>query len=201
MSAFKNIAGQTFGEWYVIKFSHKDKQNRAHWLCRCNLCGKEDTVSSSSLLNGSSTKCRSCGTRIGKQKKYSGDQVKIMFKGMKQRCYNKKARSYSNYGARGIAICDEWLNNPESFYDWAYANGYAEGMSIERINNNENYRPDNCTFISKHDQSKNRSISIMITINGTTKCLTDWCREYKANPSTVKWRHNHGMEWIDALTS
>lgn len=200
MSAKKDLTNQTFGYMYVMYQNGVNNQKHAIWHCKCLLCGNEKDVVSSSLIRGKSTKCRSCATSLSKMKEYSHDSVKILFKGMKQRCYNPNTRSFVNYGARGITICDEWLDNPISFYDWAYSNGYKKGMSIERKDVNKGYSPDNCMFIPKNEQSKNRTVSIMITIDNKTLCLTDWCRIYNKNVSTVKHRHDkQGMSWIDAL--
>ena len=190
-----------FGDWIVVKFSHINKQNRAYWICRCRLCDTEKPISSSSLIRGDSTKCRKCATRLSHTMEYSHDPVKIIFKGMKQRCYNPNTHSYKNYGARGITICDEWLNNPNSFYMWAYDNGYSQGLSIERIDVSMGYYPENCKFISKSDQSKNKTNTIMITIDGETKCLADWAKLYNINYNTVRMRiKNYHMNPIEALT-
>lgn len=80
--------------------------------------------------------------------------------GMKQRCYNPNRRSYKNYGGKGITICEDWLSDTNNFYKWALANGYEEGLSIERLDNDKGYYPDNCTWIPLEDQYKNRSYEI-----------------------------------------
>lgn len=201
MSAFKDLSGKTFGCWEVIKLSHITSSNHSYWVCKCNMCNNTHTVESSSLISGRSTKCRSCATTRAKKKSFSKDPIKKVFMGMKQRCYNKNTRSYSNYGAKGIAICDEWLTNPESFYQWAYNNGYSKGLSIERKDISKDYSPDNCIFIPKNEQSKNRSVSIMVTINDKTMCLSDWCKEYNISLSLVKYRtEKKGMTYEQALS-
>ena len=200
MSAFKDLTGQRFGNWFVESFCGKNARNQAIYNCRCLNCGNVKQVIGASLLNGSSTQCRACATRKSHTKPFSRDPIKVVFKGMKQRCYNPNNSRYSAYGGRGIDICNEWLTSPETFYEWAYQNGYSKGMSIERIDINQGYSPENCKFIPFSEQSKNRSMSIMITIDNTTKCLSDWCRDYNINVNTVKARHNqYGMSWLDAL--
>ena len=78
-----------------------------------------------------------------------------IYQGMKQRCYNTKRPHYKYYGGRGIVICDEWLNNPQAFYDWSMANGYQENLTIDRINNDGNYEPQNCRWVSMKEQATN----------------------------------------------
>jgi hypothetical protein len=84
------------------------------------------------------------------------------FKGMKARCYRKKDIHYCAYGGRGITICKEWLDNPKSFYDWALANGWKEGLTIERIDVNGNYCPENCKWIPMSEQYKNKQTPYQI---------------------------------------
>lgn len=201
MSTFKDLSGQHYSDWDVVSFYGLNARKHAMFLCRCTKCGQEKVVVGSSLLNGSSRQCRSCATKLSRTNDYSGDPIKTVFMGMKQRCYNQNHRSYPKYGGVGITICDEWLSNPLSFYKWAYDNGYSHGLSIERIDVGMPYSPDNCKFIPLSEQAKNRTMSIMITIDGETKCLADWCKQYGMNPGTVKHRHHkQHMNWKEALT-
>lgn len=77
---------------------------------------------------------------------------------MKQRCYNKNCKSYTNYGGRGIEICTEWYNAPKEFIEWALGNRYKKGLDIDRINNDNNYKPSNCRFVTASDNLRNRRI-------------------------------------------
>ena len=201
-SKFIDLTNKNFGYWKVLKFVGKNTRNHAVWLCLCTLCGKEKEVISTSLVNGKSTKCRSCSNSEAHRKSFANDPIKFIFKGMKQRCYNPNVRSYKNYGAKGITVCKEWLSEPIRFYEWAYANGYGKGMSIERKDVTKGYSPQNCCFIPKEEQSKNRSVFIMVTINNKTKCLSDWARIYNINASTVKARVRlYGMTYEEALST
>ena len=120
---------------------------------------------------------------------------------MKARCYDGNHKSYDNYGGRGIKIYTEWLNNPTSFYNWAYENGYDAGMTIERIDSDEGYNPSNCKFIPLKEQSSNRRSNNYIDIGGQVKTLSEWCRIYKINRNTVKSRIRRGMTPEEALKS
>lgn len=103
-------------------------------------------------------KCKKCEqkSRVTHGKSY--EPIYDVWKLMKQRCYNKKNPEYKNYGARGICVCDDWKNSFESFNQWASKNGYREGLSIDRINNNLGYHPDNCRFVEQIIQSRNTRV-------------------------------------------
>ena len=118
---------------------------------------------------------------------------------MKQRCSNPHNKSYKNYGARGISVCDEWINSYPAFYEWAIKSGYKKGLTIERIDNNKDYSPENCKWISKAAQSKNRRNVIVITYKGKTQCLADWARELGISRATIKSRLDQGRTVEEAF--
>ena len=166
MSALKNIEGKTFGNWLVLYRNGSSKNKSAIWRCRCLLCGQEKDVVGLSLINGHSTKCRACVPKTTLSKPHRGTRLYHIYSAMKQRCTNPKNKSYSNYGGRGISMCNEWLNNPDAFIEWAIANGYNDGLTIDRIDNNRNYSPENCRWIPSSIQSSNRRSCIHIEYNG-----------------------------------
>lgn len=108
---------------------------------------------------------------------------------MKSRCYNENLRSFRDYGTRGIKVCDEWKNSYESFRDWATSNGYQDGLSIERIDVNGNYTPDNCTFIKLEEQAVNKR-NTLLTVFGVTKPKKVWARENNMTLPTLSSRLN-----------
>lgn len=118
---------------------------------------------------------------------------------MIQRCSNKNHGSYKNYGGRGISVCHEW-NDYELFAMWAFESGYADNLTIDRIDNNGNYEPSNCRWATMKEQICHRRNSRNITINGITKTLKEWAIEYGINPKTVYYRVNRGMDAVEALT-
>lgn len=193
-----DLTGKKFGEWVVIKETkNKTSSGNFKWLCRCS-CGREFEVDGNSLRGGYSTRCVHCVGKLRKTK-YTGDPIKTVFMGMKQRCQYERHIKYKDYGGRGIKVCDEWLENPEKFYEWAYLNGYKKGLTIDRIDNNQGYSPENCRFIPHAEQMKNRRNVYRITINGETDTLTGWCKRKGLIYSTVRARIAKGIPIMTAL--
>lgn len=110
---------------------------------------------------------------------------------MKQRCFNKNSSDYDRYGGRGIAVCEEWKNCYKEFHDWAIANGYNDELSIDRIDNDGDYEPDNCQWITMAQQARNKRNSHMITHNGETKTLAEWAEDMDIESSLLRYRLKH----------
>lgn len=115
-----------------------------------------------------------------------------IFAHMKERCYDINNKDYHMYGGRGIKICDNWLNDFQAFYNWAMENGYRDDLTIDRINNNDNYDPNNCMWATKKQQARNTRRNRLITINNETKCLAEWCEILNLKYDTVKRRLYRG---------
>lgn len=115
------------------------------------------------------------------------------------RCYYPTTNGYQRYGGRGIKICDEWINNPQNFYDWAIDNGYENGLTLDRIDVNGNYEPNNCRWVTKEEQDNNRRTNRKITYKNITKTLSQWAREYNINIVTLSDRLKTGMTIDEAL--
>lgn len=117
------------------------------------------------------------------------------------RCYNSHVRSYANYGARGIKMCPEWKESFSLFREWALENGYADHLTIDRIDVNGDYSPENCRWVTLREQCLNRRNNHYVTINGETKPLDEWSKLYGLNPKTVRSRLHLGWEVVSALTT
>jgi hypothetical protein len=111
---------------------------------------------------------------------------------MKQRCRNTNNKNYRDYGGRGIKICDEWLHDFQTFYDWAMANGYHEGLSIDRVDVNGAYNPSNCRWISQKEQTNNMRKNVIFEHNGESHSMADWCRIYGIKYQTAQSRYHSG---------
>ena len=111
---------------------------------------------------------------------------------MKNRCSNPKVERYKHYGGRGITICDEWTNSFEAFRDWAMTHGYADGLSIDRIDANGNYCPENCRWVDETIQANNKRNNLFVEINGERKTVGEWARITGIGYSTIIRRYRQG---------
>lgn len=124
----------------------------------------------------------------------------LRWKAMLERCYYPHNKAYSHYGGRGIEVCAEWRHDFKAFYDWAIENGWDESLTLDRIDNDGNYCPENCRWISMKEQCRNRSNNVNITIDGVTKAEVCWCEEYGISRSAFRNRIRRGMSPKMALT-
>lgn len=122
---------------------------------------------------------------------------------MKSRCLNPNNKRWGRYGGRGIRVCDHWSDNYWAFHQWAMANGYGDGMSIDRIDPNGNYSPYNCQWIPLEEQAKNRCRKRLITAFGETKTLSEWTKDSRCrvNRITIHSRLKAGCPAELAITS
>lgn len=104
---------------------------------------------------------------------------------MIERCYKKSNESYRLYGAKGIRICDEWLNNPSLFEEWALSNGYEENLTIDRIDSSKNYCPENCRWITREENSRWKSTTRHIDVNGTVHSGREWASILNLNTNVI----------------
>jgi site-specific DNA-methyltransferase (adenine-specific) len=170
---FIDLTGQKFTRLTVLRRGENNKQGQARWLCQCE-CGKETLVKTTELIH---EKVKSCGCLLSENAKKNGQELWTthnlisknkrlyrIWKGMKQRCYNKDAPSYYRYGGKGILVYDNWLIYPP-FYDWAILHGYKDNLTLDRIDNNGNYEPKNCRWDTWTQQANNKSNSKPFNIN------------------------------------
>lgn len=122
-----------------------------------------------------------------------------IWKHIKQRCCNRNNSAYKNYSGREITICNEWLNDFMTFYNWAIINGYHDGLTIERIDVNGNYEPNNCKWATQKQQCNNRRSNVYLTYNSKTQTMKQWSEELNINYSTIRQRHRNGYSDKECL--
>lgn len=190
---FKDISGQKFGRLTALYRLHNTK-GRTKWLCACD-CGNLSEVNLYNLQSGSSKSC-GCLIKTNHYTKHSQSNTRLykIWRTMKLRCYNKNASNYNHYGARNIAVCREWKDNFQAFYDWSMSHGYKDNLTIDRINVNGNYSPNNCRWVDMTTQIRNRRNTKYVTYKGVTKPLKEWC-EILGIKYSATWNRINILNW------
>jgi len=193
----KDLTGRKFGKWTVLEraspVKRKDGRVMRYWLCKCS-CDKGTTriVLERSLLDGTSTSCGCNRADTSKERKInsthgmSTSRLYAIYKHMHHRCYNQNDINYKNYGGRGITVCDEW-HTFESFCEWANLNGYSDDLSIDRIDVDKWYAPDNCRWSDSKTQANNKTNNRRYTYHGETHTIAEWARIYEIDYKLL-WR-------------
>lgn len=196
MTYRKELKGQRFGKLLVIEEDGRIGSNVA-WICKCD-CGNVTRVRANSLLTGNTTSC-GCG-RIEAITKHNMTNTKLfnVWRTMKERCNNKSYRQYKDYGGRGISLCDEW-EEFKPFMEWSLENGYKEGLSIDRIDNDGNYCPENCRWTTVRVQSRNRRANRILEYGGEKHCVAEWSEILGVRANTIFWRLSQGWSTEEAL--
>ena len=186
----KDLTNQRFGRLIAIQPYGKTPNGNITWLCRCD-CGNEHIAASGKLLQG---KVKSCGcyAKVAKGRNLVkhgltvGGKPRIftVWNDMKARCLNPNNISFKHYGGRGITVCEEWLTF-SNFYEWALANGYNDNLQIDRINNDGNYEPDNCRFVTRKQNIWNQPNTKIIACNGISLPLSEWARTLHCAKETI----------------
>ena len=173
-----DLTGKRFGKLTAVSFDHMSG-TRSYWKCICD-CGCTCVVGADHLKKGDKLDC-GCENRkkappIHAKHNMSNTRLYTIWALMKYRCCNPLRKEYHRYGGRGIKVCDEWMEF-DSFIQWALENGYSDGLTLDRVNNDGNYEPSNCRWVTRHDQAYNKSTNRHITHKGATKTITQWAIE------------------------
>lgn len=195
--------GDKFGHWTVIGEAVKGSGYHKNYLCQCDCEEKtRKYVDEQNLKRGLSLSC-GCVTKVKAAQRFTrhGLSKKRLFHvwvGMTGRCYNQTNTRYKDYGGRGIAVCPEWKNDFVAFYEWAMATGYNEDAkygecTLDRINVDGNYEPDNCRWVSIKKQSNNRRNNIYITYSNETHTVTEWSKITGISRATLTQRYRKGL--------
>lgn len=190
--------GAKYNYLTVIRPTHTVNGRRLI-TCRCD-CGNVIEIDP---FNWKSGRTKSCGCKTSQllSEAFSTlehtpdlDRLRRIYNSMKCRCYNPRVRNYKNYGGRGISICDEWLNDRETFIKWSLSHAYDNSLSIDRIDVNGNYEPGNCRWVTNAVQASNKrpwwetNRRKCLTLNGITKSIIEWCDEYGISTQLFNYR-------------
>lgn len=215
-----NVKKRTRIEDYIGRKSHRltvtgiyipEGNGRVKLECKCD-CGNEKPVYVFPYQFDSG-KVQSCGcARFGHSECHKGntsrrthnmtnDRFYIVWRNMVRRCYNDKVPVYKNYGARGIEVCEEWRKGPVAFVEWCRATYPKDGQkyTVDRIDVNGNYCPENCRWATQTEQMQNTRYNRNITLFGETKCITQWCRNLDIPSHSVYRKVKRGMSFEDAI--
>lgn len=197
-----DMVGKTFGRLTVISLSDKrSTAGFARWLCRCS-CGNEKIICGVYLRNGNTTSCgchrrRIAGNRLRTPARTPVPEYRI-WSHMKSRCCNPTANNFERYGGRGIIVCDRWKSFSLFFEDMG--SRPSQKHSIERIDNEGNYTPENCRWATAKEQANNTRRTVWLTYNGETRVLTDWSQHLRISKDVIKQRLRLGWTVERTLT-
>lgn len=217
MSVPLRLTGHRTGRLVVLRQADKiGAGGKTFWQCRCEcgntveivgsrLRGPKPTMSCGCLRREvSAAACRSRATH-----NLGGTRIYNIWRKMTLRCTSPDDHAWPDYGERGIQVCAEWANDPAAFAEWAYSNGYATSLTIERIDNNGNYEPSNCRWATRNEQARNKRNNFNVQVGGASMCATDWqkvtgvCRKVIANriragipPELAVSTHGHAVRHL-----
>lgn len=212
-SRFEDLTGQKFNRLTVIRFLKPEERKTRlyHWLCQCD-CGNYVHASANKLKTGLQKSCgclkeemKSFIGTVNKKYKNTNKRLYSVYHGMIDRCYNPKHSHYRTYGGRGITVCDEWLGEfgYDAFAEWAFPSGYDENAehgecTLDRIDVNKGYSPDNCRWISNAEQQHNRTNTHKITYNGETLSMKQWSEKLNISYSKITY-HIHAGRTLEEI--
>lgn len=202
-----DMVGKKFGRLTVLSRAQNTKDGFPQWCCICE-CGNEVIVRGKYLRNGHT---KSCGCLLAETTRdharenathgLSYTRIYAIWNGMVNRCHSQESRAYKWYGARGIEVCDEWRNDVWAFYNWAHSAGYQDDLTIDRIDVNGPYSPENCRWVTMRTQANNTRSNKSATYKGKTQTISQWANEIGINESTLRWRLSHGWTIEKAIST
>lgn len=212
MKQYKDLTGMRFGSLIVLNLDHKEPKYRIYkktgnknkvgyvffYKCLCD-CGKEKIIRNTHLEDGRTKSC-GCGHKGHSGTTiihgFTGTRLHHIWIGMKERCRDKRIK---NYGGRWITVCKEWVDDFLPFMNWANQNGYRDDLTIDRIDVNGNYCPENCRWVDMKAQSRNKRTNHVIEINGKRRCIAEWCEMLGLNYKKEYKKISKNYEYLKSL--
>ncbi len=187
----KDLTGQQFGRLTVMRVDSANEHRDTYWICRCD-CGKIKSVSTTALKGGYTKSCGCLRKESLQNSRHKNLHLYQVWQDMKQRCTNPNNKYYDRYGGRGIKVCQEWSDEYEPFYLWAISHGYKQGLQIDRKDNDGNYSPSNCQWVTPKQNTNNRGVSRKITFNGETHTIKEWAEITGISETKIRYRYEAG---------
>lgn len=187
-----NHTGEKYNCWTILSETLNEKVQ-----AQCK-CGKTKEMFVRNIIRGLSTNCGCVANEKIKKRMSSHGESKTKLYGvwlaMRNRCYLKTSKSYNDYGGRGIRVTERWQKSYEAFRDWSIKNGYKEGLQIDRTNNNGNYEPENCKWVTRLVNANNTRRNVFITIDDITHTESEWGRIANIKGSLIRERVSRGWQ-------
>lgn len=184
----KDITSERFGSLTALHVTGKNVSGSYIWMCKCD-CGDYKEVYVTRLLNGKTAHC-GCLTKV--KNPVANERLFHIWQGIKTRCFNPNAKEYKDYGGRGITLFSAWINDYKAFREWAYSNGYSDELTIDRINNNSGYYPENCRWITLTEQQSNKRNNVFVNYNDEKITLAELSRRTNIGLTSLHQRYHAG---------
>lgn len=202
-----DLCGKRFGRLTVIERApNKVNRRNSFWKCQCD-CGRSTVVIGTNLVLGRTHSCGCLNSEIIAQRnrdkadgKYRNPRLYNIYYGMRTRCYNSEDGGYHRYGERGIRVCDEWLNDYFAFQEWALSHGYQDGLTLDRIDFNGDYEPNNCRWATAKMQANNRRTNVYLSAHGETHTVSEWSQITGISMAAIYGRLRNGWSHEDAVS-
>lgn len=195
-----DLIGKRIGSFVILEKIETSDKKHSYYKCKCD-CGNIFKKRQDIIKNAKHKACNLCKRKRPDMITHNHSNTKLyrVYYSMKERCYSNNSNEYHNYGCRGIKVCSEWLNNFEVFYKWAMDNGYQNGLQIDRVDNNGDYEPSNCRWVTPEENSNNKRTCVYITYKDKTLTINQWARLLGINKNTF-WRYirkkNYTIDYI-----
>ena len=195
---FKDRTGEKYNKLTCIEYEKRGVY--IYWKCKCE-CGNETWVRSENLATGAVKSCGCAQNGVNKVHGMSHTNIHNRWSRMHYRCENPKCEHYADYGGRGIKVCPEWCGTEGfiRFMEWSYANGFREELTIDRIDYDKDYSPDNCRWITQREQTLNTRRNVRFVVNGEDLTLVELCEKYSVPYKRAYCRLRIGWSIEEAL--
>lgn len=192
MNKTLDLAGKQFGKLTVIE-RIENRGKHAQWLCKCE-CGNDYRVITGSLTSGNT---KSCGCLTVATHGMARSRAYKIWRGMRERCFNKNFHHFKDYGGRGITVCEKWLTFDGFWEDMKH--GYMDDLTLDRKNVNGNYEPSNCRWATMEEQQNNKRCNVLIQIGDEVRNIAEWSRFSGIGFTTIWERLKSGKSGTDLI--